>query len=81
MASVSPMIQPMVLLPSLPAVTVATSTESHVRESINLISCPLISKRIQDGKLQIKEYLEARLLFDGSQDIVIYEQGPPSGSG
>jgi len=54
--------------------------ESHVRESINLTNCPLLSKRIQDGKLQIKEYLEARLVFDGSQDIVIYEQGPSDAS-
>ena len=49
--------------------------ESHVRQSINLTNCPLVSKRIQDGKLQIKEYLEARVMFDGTQDVVIYEQG------
>ena len=33
---------------------------------------------LQDGKLQIKEYLEARVMFDGTQDVVIYEQGEPS---
>ena len=33
-----------------------------------------MSKRIQDGKLKIKEYLEARVMFDGVQDVVIYEQ-------
>lgn len=49
--------------------------ESHVRQSINLTNCALMSKRIQDGKLQIKEYLEARVMFDGTQDVVIYEQG------
>lgn len=48
--------------------------ESHVRQSINLTNCPLVCKRIQDGKLQIKEYLEARVMFDGTQDVVIYEQ-------
>ena len=48
--------------------------ESHVRQSINLTNCALVSKRIQDGKLQIKEYLEARVMFDGTQDVVIYEQ-------
>ena len=53
--------------------------ESHVRQSINLTNCPLVSKRIQDGKLQIKEYLEARVMFDGTQDVVIYEQSGCTG--
>ena len=49
--------------------------ESHIRESTNLTNCALLSKRIQSGKLKVKEYLAARVKFDGSQDVVIYEQG------
>ena len=54
--------------------TVFQYQEGHIRQSINLTNCTLLSKRIETGKLQLKEYLGARTMFDGTQDIVIYEQ-------
>jgi protein-tyrosine phosphatase len=53
-------------------------TQSHVRDSINVSNNPLLQRRVKDGKLQIKEYLESRVRLDGDCDIVIYDDDTTS---